>query len=151
MKLEKGNLITKALKGQFDVIVHGCNCFNTMGAGIALEMKKIFPEAYYEDYKTKKGDKRKLGNISYIEVERNSFKFIIVNAYIQYKYGGYKPNVDYKAVRNCMKLIKQKFTGKRIGLPTIGTGLAGGEWGKISKIIEEELVNEDVTIVFFER
>ena len=151
MKLEKGNLITKALKGQFDVIVHGCNCFNKMGAGIALEMKRIFPEAYYEDCKTMKGNKLKLGKISYVEVERNDIKFTIVNAYIQYHYGGYKPNVDYHAVRSCMKLIKNKFSGKRIGFPMIGAGLAGGEWGKISKIIEEELINENITIVFFER
>jgi len=38
----KGNLITLAKKGEFDVIVHGCNCLNVMGAGIAKQIKKTF-------------------------------------------------------------------------------------------------------------
>ena len=35
MKIIKGNLISLALAGEFEVIIHGCNCFCTMGAGIA--------------------------------------------------------------------------------------------------------------------
>ena len=37
-----GNLIKMALEGQFDVIVHGCNCHSTMGAGLAPQMAKVF-------------------------------------------------------------------------------------------------------------
>lgn len=33
MKYIIGDLLKLADDGQFDVIVHGCNCFNTMGAG----------------------------------------------------------------------------------------------------------------------
>ena len=39
MKIIKGDLIKLALQGEFDVIVHGCNCFCTMGAGIAKSIK----------------------------------------------------------------------------------------------------------------
>jgi O-acetyl-ADP-ribose deacetylase (regulator of RNase III) len=49
-----------------------------------------------------------------------------------------------------MKLLKKDFSGKRIGLPQIGAGLAGGDWNIISKIIEDELKGEDVTIVIYE-
>ena len=42
----KGDLIKLAIKGDFDVIIHGCNCFCTMGAGIAKSIKTAFPEAY---------------------------------------------------------------------------------------------------------
>lgn len=38
----KGDLIKLALEGEFDVIAHGCNCFCTMGAGIAVAMKNTF-------------------------------------------------------------------------------------------------------------
>jgi len=31
----------------------------------------------------------------------------------------------------------------------IGCGLAGGDWNKVLEIIEEELENEDLTIVEF--
>jgi len=33
MKTIQGNLIHLAQDGEFDLIVHGCNCFCTMGAG----------------------------------------------------------------------------------------------------------------------
>jgi len=56
MKTIKGDLIALALSGKFDVIVHGSNCFCTMGAGIAKTIKETFPAAYRADLATKKGD-----------------------------------------------------------------------------------------------
>ena len=35
----QGNLIALADAGQIDVLIHGCNCFCTMGAGIAKDIK----------------------------------------------------------------------------------------------------------------
>lgn len=45
MNIVHGDLIQLALAGQFDVIIHGCNCFCTMGAGIAKAIRQEFPEA----------------------------------------------------------------------------------------------------------
>ena len=42
----KGDLIKLAQAGEFDVIVQGCNCFNTMGSGLAKQIKAEIPEAY---------------------------------------------------------------------------------------------------------
>ena len=42
MKTVKGDLIHLALAGEFDVIVHGCNCYCTMGVGIAKTIKQKF-------------------------------------------------------------------------------------------------------------
>ena len=58
-------------------------------------------------------------------------------------------DLDYDALRSGFKHIKQKFGGKRIGLPMLGSGLAGGDWGMIERLIEVELEGEDVTIVKF--
>jgi O-acetyl-ADP-ribose deacetylase (regulator of RNase III) len=49
MKTINGNLIKHALEGKFDVVIHGCNCSCTMGAGIAKSIKDQFPEAYQAD------------------------------------------------------------------------------------------------------
>lgn len=38
----KGDLIELTKLGYFDCITHGCNCFCTMGAGIAVPMKNNF-------------------------------------------------------------------------------------------------------------
>ncbi len=145
MKTIKGDLITLALDGKFDVIVHGCNCLCTMGAGIAKQIKSIFPEAYEADCKTKKGDKDKLGAYSYAIAENVT----IINAYTQYDYKGPWINVDYDAIRSVFRKLKSDYSGKRIGYPKIGAGLAGGDWEIISKIIDVELTNEDHTLVEF--
>jgi O-acetyl-ADP-ribose deacetylase (regulator of RNase III) len=141
LKYIDGNILEA--EDMFDVIAHGCNCFCNFGAGLAKAIKHKYPEAYKADLATRKGDKKKLGSCSYHDYHG----FTVVNAYTQYYYGGGKVNADYKAIRKCMKWIKNAYSGKRIGLPKIGAGLAKGDWKTIEKIIEEELKGEDVTIV----
>ena len=150
MKVVQGDLIEMALKGNFDVIVHGCNCFNTMGLGIARQIAVKCPEATIIDNYTKRGDKGKLGHFTAAEIERGKIKFIVVNAYTQYGCNINKVNVDYDAIKSCFELIKERYSGKRIGIPKIGAGLARGDFNIISKIIEEEMVGEDITLVLFE-
>ena len=45
MKIVKGDLLQMGKDGTFDIILHGCNCFNTMGAGIAAQIATKFPDA----------------------------------------------------------------------------------------------------------
>jgi len=150
MKVTKGDLIKLAIKGEFDLIIHGCNCFCNMGKGIAKTIKDKFPEAYSADLETMKGDKSKLGKISWAEVEINKGKLIVVNGYTQFNWKGRGRKADYEAIRNVFKEVKGKFLGLRIGYPAIGAGLAGGNWEIISKIIEEELYDEDHTFVEYQ-
>jgi len=145
MKEVEGDLIALAEQGEFDVIVHGCNCFTTMGAGIAKQIREKYPDAYTADYLTEAGDYKKLGNYTAFDTGN----FTIVNAYTQYGYNPATKPVDYNAIRAVFKRIATDFAGKRIGYPKIGAGLAGGDWNIISKIIDEELANEDHTLVVF--
>ncbi|MEN7550935.1 macro domain-containing protein [Rapidithrix thailandica] len=139
-----GDLILQAQ--DFDVIVHGANCFCTMGSGIARQIRQTFPEAFEVDQQTTKGDRDKLGTLTFTQ---NTHP-IVVNAYTQYRYGRDKMHCDYEAVKSCMQALKQQFSGKKIGMPLIGAGLAGGDWEIIFSIIQEELADEDVTIVKWE-
>ncbi len=136
-----GDLVKQA--EEFDVIVHGCNCFCTMKSGIAPQIKAKWPEAYEADLQTKSGDNSKLGTIS---CTTNTIP-IVVNAYIQYQYGRSKQHCNYQALRSCFKEIKRRYSGYKIGLPRIGAGLAGGDWNTIQQILKEELQHENVTIV----
>jgi O-acetyl-ADP-ribose deacetylase (regulator of RNase III) len=142
----KGNLITLAKEGSFDIIAHGCNCFNTFGHGIAKEVKERLPEAYAVDCKTKKGDFTKLGNYTGCIYK----DFTILNCYTQFSYSGSVPSLDYEALTLVMRKINHNFPAKSIGLPTIGCGLAGGDWAIVQKIIEKELKDMVVTIVKLE-
>ncbi len=150
MKIVKGNIIELFKDDNFDIIVHGCNCFCTMNAGIAKQLKKDFPEIEQMDNLTLAGDLTKLGKVTTIIVELNHGTGIIVNGYIQYKYGNDKVHVNYSALRNVFKYIKENYSGKRIAYPKIGAGLAGGDWTIISGIINQELDGEDHTLVILD-
>lgn len=149
MKTVEGDLITLALEGQFDVIVHGCNCFCTMGAGIARAIQEEFPEAYAADLVTIKGDRNKLGDFSFATVKRDEHEITVVNGYTQFHFHGDSVLVDYDAVQSLFKKVRGRFAGKRIGYPKIGAGLAGGDWQRIAGIIDQELAGEDHTLVIY--
>lgn len=144
IKYIKGDLVKD--RNNFDVIAHQCNCFWSFGAGIAAQIKVHIPEAYQADLKTKYGDRNKLGTNSYSETTP-----VVANMYGQYKYTRHEVDTNYDALRKCMQLLKQKFSGKKIGLPLIGAGLAAGDWTIIENIINQELHDEDVTVVIWEK
>ena len=154
MKTIHGNLIKLAIAGEFSVIVHGCNCQNNMGAGIAKQIAKIYPGAVHADdaaYRDKSF--RMLGDISVgFETNVNGALFV-VNAYTQDRYGRGKRHADYDAIRSCFKEINKRFgmtMHHKIGYPMIGAGLAGGDWNIIKQIIDEELEGSDHTLVVYD-
>lgn len=133
------------MRNDFDVIAHGCNCFNNFGGGFALQIKNTIPEAWLADQATIAGDESKLGTITFTETVP-----AVVNIYSQYNFGGRrhgKIDLDYDALRSGLKALKDKYSGKRIAMNKIGSDLAGGDWDIIEQIIKEEMVGEYVTIV----
>lgn len=132
MKYVKGNLLEEFANGNIDVMVHGCNCFHTMGAGIAKQIKQAYPAAYAADLNTPKGAPKKLGHYSAAKIGHNKY---IINAYTQYRYGqGNEANM--KAIAKVMASVRIDFGMLRVGIPKIGAGLAGGDWYEIESIID---------------
>ena len=153
VKVIHGDLIALAQAGNFDTIIHGCNCFCRMGRGIAKSIKEVFPEAYRVDQATSPGDKTKLGTISFASINMPlDQRITVVNAYTQFTYWGGKGAclADYDAIRDCFKLVKSQFGSTKIGYPKIGAGLAGGEWVRIQAIIDTELEGCDHTVVILD-
>ncbi len=149
-----GDLIGLALNNEFNAIIHGCNCFNTMGKGIAYTIKKVFPEAYEADRKTRRGDKSKLGDYSYAALTIRQKEFFVINAYTQYDYritSKNPNNVDYDAIRSVFLKINKDFKGLHIGIPKIGAGLAGGDWNRIESIINKVTPDINITLVVFSK
>ena len=152
MKYVNGDLIELAKDGKYDVIIHGCNCFNTMGAGVAKGIAKEFPEAYQADRETISGDDTKLGTITYATIyTKANKKLVVINAYTQYNFGREDgvTYVKYHAIMKAFKKVKESFgnQGLRFGIPKIGSGLAGGNWVIIEHIIKNSMINEDVEVV----
>ena len=147
----KGNLIELALKGNFQIIAHGANCFCRMKSGIAKQISEKIPDAVRADNETKPGDITKLGNFTIGSIiVGDKINGIILNLYTQYMYGTDSRKVDYEALTLCLRKVNKIYANSTIGLPMIGAGLAGGDWNLISKIIRRELFNMDVTIVIYE-
>ena len=143
MKERNGDLIRMFSGGEFDLIVHGCNCFHTMGAGIAGTIAKQFPYAAKVDREcTAYGDITKLSNssIAHVGEGRN-----IVNMYTQYLPG--KDLYMNALVLGFQKLSKQIHTTERIGIPAIGCGIAGGDWEELAPIIADIMRGHNITYV----
>lgn len=141
MKVIRGDLISLAEEGEFDVIVHGCNCFNTMGSGLARQIRERYPEAYSQDLRTIPGDINKLGTYTYTRSNvGGDTGFIIVNAYTQYDFNRHGSHVDVFEY-TAFQLILEKFSrgewaALRFGFPMIGTGLACGNSERILALLE---------------
>jgi len=135
----KGNLLMMADNGDFDVIIHGCNCHCAMGAGIAKQIALIYPQAYDADLMTTPGDRSKLGTITCAEaINKDGKSFIIVNAYTQYDTAKSGEDVfEYEAFQRILDAFAVDGANMRIGLPYIGMGLAGGNKERIMGMIED--------------
>lgn len=151
LKEVKGNLLDMFDEGKFDYIIHGCNCFSTLGegkaSGIAGQIGERYIEAKAADITSgRKGDWNKLGEHTLAETDHGK----IINLYTQYRPGRH---FEYSALVSGLERIQWLFDEKeeatRIGLPLIGCGIGGGDWNIIKQIIEDYLGDYDVTIVHY--
>lgn len=145
----KGDLIDLYERGHFDVIVHGCNCQNLMGMGIARALAEKYPELMIADreFPIPVQNYQRLGNyskITHMNTQTNRL-CCILNAYTQYNPG---KDLCYLALEMVLKKINNTYKPERIGIPLIGCGLGGGNWNIVKKIIKKHLKNCDVTVCF---
>jgi O-acetyl-ADP-ribose deacetylase (regulator of RNase III) len=145
MKYIKADIVDCIKSGEYDAAAHSCNCFTTMGSGVAKALRAAFPQIYSADCLTEKGDYDKLGNYTLARHENCE----IYNLYTQYNYGkDGKQYVIYPALELClMKMCDGLPVGSRIVLPRLSCALAGGNWDLVSKMIEDTLeIKHFVTI-----
>jgi O-acetyl-ADP-ribose deacetylase (regulator of RNase III) len=153
MKIVTGDLLQMGKDKEFDIIMHGCNCYNTMGAGIAVQVAQQFPDARLADDETVRGDAGKLGTYTI----GMSGRLVILNCYTQYGISSTGNDVfEYNAFERVLDKIQYRFGKWRIGLPLIGMGLAGGDEGRIVPMIEQfaervERQGGSVTIVKWDK
>ena len=152
MKEIEGDIVSLIKTGNYDTVVHGCNCFHTMGNGVALSLRNAFPEVQQADLRTPFGHPNKLGTYSKAIITINdTIHVTIVNAYTQYHYGRKHLNFNYDTLREVFKSIKDEFTGNSIIYPMIGAGNGKGNWDIISSIIDNELMDEDHTVIIYKK
>lgn len=154
LKHADDNIINMIKDGQFDVVIHGCNCRNVMGSGIAKQFKDIWPGIFTADKKASELwqiPEAKLGNFStYITTIKNK-PLVFINAYTQLNFGRNKDYFEYESFYLILKKIVALFSTQNFnyGLPYIGMGNAGGDPKRIIPMIETfaNHVNGTVTLV----
>lgn len=147
IKVIEGNILST----KEGIIVQQVNCQGKMGAGLALQIKNKYPEAY-TSY---------LAFISYAQMEglellgQANIVFVlpdlaVANVFGQKYYGRNGVYTDYNALEKSLKKVKQFAikNGLTVYIPLgIGCGLAGGKWEIVSNIIYKVFKDEDVNCV----
>lgn len=149
-KVISGDAIKLFKSGDFDAFGHGCNCFCTMGRGIAKQVKAELNPLYQVDVNFgQRGSWKKLGTFT-----SHEFEFGLgFNLYTQYTFWDKSKMLDYEAVERCFKAVNDdmKQRGlKTLVIPKIGAGLAHGDWKLISNLIDINTRDIDITVVEFD-
>lgn len=135
--IKHGDLIKSFIEDKFDAIAHGCNCYHTMGAGIAYTIANRFPAAQTVDSDTEYGSFEKLGYYSRAITDYG----YIFNMYTQHRPGR---NAKLEAIKQCFVRLNREYAGFHVGIPAIGCGIGGLELEEVIEVIKE--VTPDVTI-----
>lgn len=136
------------VQGETAHILHICNDMGIWGRGFVVSLSARWekPEAVYRDSRS-----WTLGDINFIPVTEN---IVVVNMIAQHRIRGHTqdglPPIRYGALGKCLKRVADNLRGKAVSIhmPRIGTGLAGGEWPIIERLIEKELADFNVTVYF---
>ena len=149
IKMHEGDIF----EAPVDIIIHQCNCFNTMGSGIAKTIAKRYPRAAEVDRMTKRGDKSKLSQFTVAQADKKQDKTII-NLYAQYNFGkSHKLFTNYGALSLGLWNIKEwigkmSFENQVIGIPFgLGCGKGGGSWMIVEKLIKDVFEKSEIKVL----
>lgn len=119
------------------IIIHQVNNRGVMGAGLAKQIRSLYPQ-HYNEYKM---NKLQMGTLIITPIND---KLLIIGIVAQDGYGRDKRYTDYKAFNECID--KLYILSTQCTLPMfipygIGCGLAGGRWNLIYEILSNKLPN----------
>lgn len=153
---KNGDIFSPNRTGHECVVCHQVNCQGVMGAGLAAQIRRMFPEVY-DDYLKECGKIAKpsdlLGKVLFYSVKYNGFDYNIASIFGQERYGRSGCFTDYDALRRAMEPIRvmatpfpaYPLTTARIPYK-MGCGLGGGDWSVVLSIIQEELVDHGIPV-----
>jgi O-acetyl-ADP-ribose deacetylase (regulator of RNase III) len=138
------------------VIVHVCNDVGGWGAGFVVAISRRWkqPEAEYRRWHQEGVDDGagpfELGAVQFVEVKPNLWVANLIGQHGVAPAAGVPP-VRYEAVRAGLAIVAQfaRDRGATVHMPKIGAGLAGGDWDRISAIVEQELREKGVAVTVY--
>jgi len=134
------------------IIVHICNDIGAWGRGfvMALSRKWSKPEAEYRKW-FKDGKGFELGAVQFVEVENDLLVANIIGQRGIISIDS-RPPIRYEDVETGLIKVAEKAVGinASIHMPRIGSGLAGGKWEEIEKIINRTLVDRGLYVTVYD-
>ena len=123
-------------KSGLHVLAHGVNCRGAMGAGIAIKFREMFPVMYSQYRDMCLHGQLNPGSIMPWDQESG---WLIYNLATQ-PYPG--PSASLESVGHCIAAMLKDSCHRSvsvIGMPRVGAGLGGLQWGDVKEVIEAEL------------
>lgn len=140
------NIVGDLLKqDKVDIICHQTNCKGVMGAGIAFQIKRTYPEVFkkYKEF-CDEYENILLGRTLFVNCNDGK---VVANLFGQDGYGRGFCQTDYVALEKAIATVAKTAAKykKSVGFPyKIGCDLAGGDWSTVSKIIEKYFMDSEV-------
>lgn len=137
------------------ILCHGCNTKNVMGAGLAKQLREVWPSIYVNDSEANKLGYNVLGTYFSVCVKATPHNALyVLNMYTQSNFGRNRDirYVSYDAIDDCFKLLvlENEPNHSLIYYPKIGAGLANGNWSIINEIINYRLKDYEHYLVEYE-
>ena len=126
-------------------LAHGCNCRGRMGAGIAVEFKRRFPEMYHEYRRRCRAGEFTPGNY-YLEKATQPW---VLNLATQ----STKAGAQQEFIETCFHSLAERYAEEgitSIAMPRIAAGLGGLRWQDVKLLIDEILGPLPIPIHVFE-
>lgn len=145
--------ITNVPKTGLQIIIQGLSTQGVMGYGVASAIKNKWPMVWYKYKNWIRRDSPNVGEFQIVHVSNNVW---VINALIQRQYRGDLPKhkrsstvlIDYTALEkvliNLSTSIRKQFSMRKVtvNVPSIGCGLANGDWDTVEEIIVQSIPPE---------
>jgi len=122
---------------------HGCNCAGAMGAGIAVEFKRRFPEMYQEYRGRCLRGRFSLGDI-FVWQAPNVVIYNLATQPVP------RPSATLHAIdtsiRDALADAEQRQIAQ-LGVPRIGAGLGGLEWNDVAEVLAAASESSTVELI----
>lgn len=142
------------LKCEEDIILHQVNVLGRMGAGLALQIKNKYPEimSSYELLCSRHYNcKEKL--MGTVDIHPTHDGKYVASIFGQMNVGRGIRQTDYDALRTGLEKVESyaKVFDKSVAIPMrLGSGLGGGSWSVVEKMIKDVFSSSQVKLVIYE-
>ena len=134
-----------------DALVNTVNCVGHMGAGIALQFKKAWPENFLAYAAACKNGEVQPGRMFVFETHELASPRYIINFPTKRHWRGKSRLADIETGLEALVAEIRRLDVSSVAVPPLGAGLGGLQWKEVRKRIEERLgALPDLRVVVFE-